>query len=476
MARLKYMEVPKASLSSIPIKSGQVIYCIDANECYYDNANTIRINSGYIYPVGSISAVAAPEQNRLYIDRHEYVETDGSIKYQTAEYATLYVYNSKANWQQVLDTSEVNSFLSAYTEVEPAILSENGRNKAPLTLARLVFTESGDNAEDLLKEIKVLRMETEELIVDTNDITTIQTFPPFDSYHQFPNRNFCFVSINGVITPSKMYKWLDNNQLQILGRTLSEGDLVTIMYIFQADLNTSDVRTAGYTDGGYILNGSIPTKKLAGLSHNYESNNRDEVPSSLALNNAFNNLLQMINTVDSRTQMYVADSSSNNYELVVFIAKYEPKDCNTIIVRTKYDLGSDCCVRINDFEPIPIFTGVNTPIKDGQVRAGTIIQLRYNATQNVFYLINPDLYKVVKDTAVFTVDGTVYRGPLLEVPVTLDNFMPGIDCVDVYYENIKLFEGINFTFNGKKIVLDGFYANDNDTFVFERTRVKASNL
>jgi hypothetical protein len=39
-----------------------------------------------------------------------------------------------------------------------------------------------------------------------------------------------------------------------------------------------------------------------------------------------------------------------------------------------------------------------------------------------------------------------------------------------------LFEGINYTLNGMNITLDGYFANDGDVFVFERTRVAASNL
>ena len=193
-------------------------------------------------------------------------------------------------------------------------------------------------------------------------------------------------------------------------------------------------------------------------------------------NDAYQNVLTKLNNIDMSTRIYAADSSSNNYELVLFIRNYVPTDMNTIILRTKYDIGSDSWVRINDNEPVPLYKDIDTPIKQGDIRANTIIQIRYNALQNIFYLINPDMYRVIKDVSKFTVDGETYVGPLLEIPINLDNYVPGYDQVDVYYENIKLFEGINFHFNGNNIVLDGFFANNGETFVFERTRCIASNL
>lgn len=475
MPRLKYMEIPRADLAKVSIVAGQVIHCLDSGECFYDNSNTIRILSEDIITIGAIAAVGSPVHNRLYIDRHSYIDDNGALKYKGPEYATLYIYNNLANWQQVTDTAEVNSFLSAYTEVEPAVLEENGRNKAPYTLAKCVFTSDGDNLEDLVKEIKVLKMDSEEIIIDNAEVNIFNTNPPFSEYHKYPRRCFTLVSVNGIVLPQSYYKWLDN-RIQFFNRKMHQGDIINLFYIYQADLNVSDARTAGYTDGGYIINGTIPIEKLEKITNSYLNDSDQVVPTAKALYDMHRDLLQKINTIDSTTQMYVADSSSNNYEIVVFIKKYAPTDCNTITLRVKYDLGSDCQIRINDFEPVPIFTAIGTPLQDGQIRANTIISLRYNAQQNIFYLINPDLYNVKKDRVIFKLDGVIYRGPMITIPITLDNFIPGVDCLDVYYQNIKLFEEENYTLTGKNITLNGFYAQDGDVFVFERTRVMASNL
>ena len=476
MPRLRYREIPKANVPDTEIVAGQVIFCPDTGECFYDNANTIRILSDYILPVNNISAVSIPQQNRLYIDRQAYVDSTGIIRFHGPEYATLYIYNRIGNWQQVTETSEVNSFLSAYTEVEPAVLEENGKNKAPVTLAKYVFTDTGDNLDDLTKEIKVLKMQVQEIISDSSEITTFQLLPPYDEYFKYPERNFSIFFVNGMVLPMSMYKILSGNKLELLNRIMHEGDVITIVYIFQADLNTSDSRTAGYTDGHYILNQTIPLAKMANVTHSYNTDDDSAIPSAKALHDAHRDLLQKINNLDSSTIIYAADSSSNNYEIVLFIRRYTPTDNNTITLRTRYDLGSDCELRINDFEPVPIYTGIDTPIKDGQVKANTIITLRYNAQQNIFYLINPDIYNVVRDRAVFTLDGVYNRGPMVTIPVELTNFIPGVDCIQVYYQNIRLFEGINYHLNGTNIVLDGFYANDGDVFVIERYRVTASNL
>lgn len=476
MPRLKYMEIPKADVPSTNIVAGQVIYCPDTEECYYDNANTIRILTDYIIPVKTIGSVGIPLQNRLYVDRQAYIDDNGMIRYRGADYVALYIYNSIGNWQQVTETAEVNSFLSAYTEVEPAVLEEGGKNKAPITLAKYVFTDTGDNLNDLAKEIKVLKMQVQEIISDSSEISTFQLYPPYDEYFKYPERSFYLVIVNGMVLPSSMYRILSGNKIELLDRVMHEDDIINIVYIFQADLNTSDTRAAGYSDGHYILNKTIPISKMANVTHSYTTNDDSAVPSAKALYEAHRDLLQKINNIDSSTIIYAADSSSNNYEIVLFIKKYTPTDNNTITLRTKYDLGSDCEIRINDFEPIPIYTAIDTPIKDGQVKADTIITLRYNSQQNIFYLINPDIYTVVKDRSIFTLDGMYNRGPMVTIPIGIDNFIPGVDCLEVYYQNIRLFEGINYTINGSNILLSGFYANDGETFVFERLRVQASNL
>ena len=477
MAKLVYLEVPRADIATVPIVAGQVIHCVDTGDCFYDNANTVRTLSELIIPVNSIASVSLPDHNRLYIDRHAYTDENGALKYKDASYATMYIYNNNSTWQQVLNSSEVNSFLSSYTELEPAILVQEGVNKAPVTFAKCVYTSDGDNVEDLVKEIKVLKVSQWVFKVTEDDTQSVLTEPPYPEFYKYPKRNFYIVTVNGILMPPVSYKVVESVlTFDPEYRTLRKDDIVNIMYIYQADLSTSDSRTAGYTDGGYILNGSIPTNKLANVTDSYMENDENKIPSAKALYEAHKNLLQKINNIDPSTVMYVADSSSNNYELVVFIARYSPTDMNTITVRTRYDLGSDCCIRINDFEPIPIFTALNRPIQDGEVRKNTVITLRYNATLNVFYIINPDIYKVVKDRAVFTLDGVVYRGPMVQIPVGLDNFIPGSDCLDVYQNNIRLFEGINYTLNGMNITLDGYFANDGDVFVFERTRVAASNL
>lgn len=476
MPRLKYMEVPKASLHGIPIQAGQIIHCLDSEELFYDNSNTIRIQSTNIIPIDSLSSVPSPEHNKLYIDRHKYIDDYGREVYQGPEYATLYKYNDKAYWQQVNETSEVNSFLSSYTELVPSILSEDGQNRAPATMASVVFTDSGDNLEDLVKEIKVLKVNQEEIEVEYNNQTDFLTHPPYDGYFKYPNRNFWLINIDGVMVPKSQYQVKDGNIIAFPTKKLTVDNKVNVTYIFQADLNSSDTRTAGYTDGGYILDGSIPTSKLSQVTNSYHENTENKIPTAKAVNDAFNNLLTKLNNLDMSTRIYAADSSSNNYELVLFIKHYVPTDMNTIILRTKYDIGSDSWVRINDNEPVPLYKDIDTPIKQGDIKAGNIIQIRYNALQNIFYLINPDMYKVIKDVSRFSIDGQQYVGPLVEIPINLDNYVPGIDQVDVYYENIKLFEGLNFHFKGNSIVLDGFYANTGETFIFERTRCIASNL
>lgn len=476
MARIKYMEIPRSDLNEVKIVAGQVIHCLDTGECFYDNANTIRILSEFIIPVGNINEVSVPTVNRLYIDRHAYPNEDGEILYKDPEYCTMYKYNSYGNWQIVTNTAEVNDFLSSYSEMEPAILQENGRNKAPITLANQVFTQTGDTVEDLVKEIKLLKVGMETIDIDNDYIMEVPTTPPYDVYHNYPKRNFTLVTVNGKLLPNTKYKFI-HNKLTILKSqdALMYKDQVIILYIYQADLNSSDTKSAGYTDGGYIIDKTIPVTKLEKTTNSYTEDNPEYIPTAKALASAYSNMLLKLNQVDPCSTVYPTDSSSNNYEILVFIKKYVLSDANVVSIRTKLDLGTDCCLRINDLEPIPIYTLAGVPIKDGDVKKNTVINLRYNAQDNVFYLMNPDNFKIEKDIEVFEIDGQIHRPPMVTIPVPLENYIPGFDCVNVYQNNIRLFENINYEKSGQNIVLIGYFAKLGDVFVFERLRAKPSN-
>ena len=463
MAKLKYKEMNRSSVSSTNIVSGQIIHCLDTGEVFYDNGNTVRLNVTTIIPVGSINSVVEPIQYRLYIDRQMQVVGENTV-YASPDDVIMYIYNSSGNFQQVTETSEVNGFLSPHMEIEPSIIEESGRARAPITLARCVYMEDGSTLQDIAKDIKRLKVSTQSL---TASGTTLTITPPYTGYFDNPD-NHILVFLNGNILASNKYS-VANNKITF---TSSTSGTISIVYIYQVDSLNSDVNTIRYIDGAYILDNSITTNKLNNVTSSYTSDDETALVNAKALHDLHANLSSTISNIDSTAIVYATDSSTSGSKLIMSISGYTLNDCNIITVRTKYDLAASCKVKINSLSEVPIYTDTNTVLAANIVKANSVITLRYNKTDNRFYLINPDLYKVVKDRVKYTVTGA----NVTTIPITLDSYNSITDCVDVYYQNIRLFDPDNYSLSGNNIVLNGFSATSGDVFIFERSRVKTVNL
>lgn len=476
MAKLKYIETDRANLPEFAIVGGQVLHCLDTGEIFFDNANTVRVLTELVILVDSIKSVTSPLRDRLYIDRHAYVDENGLLKHKDPEFATMYKLNEFGIWEQVLDSIEVSFFLSSYVEMEPAILNEEGRNKAPATLARYVYTDDGANVQDLLNQIIIPKSAVVSFTIDGNEHavgTTYNATLPFENY--FSNSNSAaLVFLNGKILSDIDYKFINENI--VFTNELILNDVITIVYIYQANAGKDNKDSVLYTDGNYILDKSVSRNKLAKTTDSYMIDDTSVIPSAKALYDSHRTLIQKINAIDPTSQIYTADSSSHNYEIVLLIRNYQLQDCSTITLRTRYDIGTDCDVRINNFDPVPLYTNVGTPIKEGVIKAGQVITIRYNAQDEVFYIVNPDFYKVIKDRFDYFIDGVNITAPILKVPIGFEDYNPVYDVIDVYYENIRLFKDINYDIGNGFILLKGFSASEGERFILERTRVVASNL
>ena len=475
MAKLKYIETTRTGLSDYDIVGGQIIRCTDSNEIFFDNANTVRILTQMVELVDSIREVTDPVTERVYIDRHAYIDDYGVLRYQDPEMATMYIITSGGAWKEVNDSIEVSSFLTSYTEMEPVILSEDGTNKAPATLAKYVYTDKGSNVQDVLNHYKSMKGNLVNIAITEDGQRQFDVVMPMDNYTN-SSSNIALVIVNGsIITPDK-YSFVRNNKL-VLKQALNTTDTLMILFMYQVAAGDIDGVTLAYADGSYLLNRSVDTNKLAKVTDSYLVDDSLTIPTAKALYDSHRVIMQKINTIDPTGQIFVEeDESSNNYEIVLFIGRYVLNDCNTITFRTKFDIGSDAEVYINNLSPIPLYTGIDQPIKEGIVKANQVITIRYNARTDKFYVINPDLYKVVKDITEYYVDGVQIAGPLTSVPITLNNYDPVNDVIDVYYENIRLFEGLNYIVTGNSITFKGFTIQKGERVIMERTRVIASNL
>lgn len=476
MAKLKFIQTDRANLSEYGIVGGQIIHCTDTNEFFFDNANTVRIMTQMIELVDSIKEVTDPVTQRVYIDRHAYIDEYGIFRYQPPELATMYIITDSGVWQEVRDSIEVSSFLTSYTEMEPVILQENGKNKAPATLAEYVFTKNGSNVQDILAHYKSTMADLVSVEIAQDDQNTFDIVLPSDNYFN-SSSNLALVMVNGSVLPPDKYSFVRNSKLVLSTPLNPKTDILNILFMYQVAAGDIDGVSLAYSDGGYLLNRSVDTNKLAKVTNSYMVDDNNVVASAKAVYDSHRTLMQKINTIDPTGQVYtVEDDSSNNYEIVLYIKKYALSDCNTITFRTKYDIGTDAEVYINNLNPVPLYTSIDQPIKEGIVKAGQVITIRYSAQDERFYIINPDLYSVVKDVTEYYVDGTNITGPLASVPITFTNYNPVVDVIDVYYENIRLFKDLNYTVTGNSITFKGFCIQNGERVIMERTRVVASNL
>lgn len=475
MAKLKYIETNRPLLADYPIVGGQIIRCIDTNEVFFDNANTVRIMTQMVEFVDSIREVIDPVTSRVYVDRHAYIDETGAFRYKPPEEATMYIITSGGAWKEVRDSIEVSSFLTSYTEMEPAILTEEGVNKAPATLAKYVFTDKGSNVQDVLNHYKSMKGDLVIIEITQERQRQFDVLMPIDNYTN-SSSNIALVIVNGAILPPNKYNFARNGKL-VLTDVLGLNDTLMVLFMYQVAAGDIDGVTLAYADGSYLLNRSIDTSKLSKVTDSYMVDDSLTIPTAKAVYDSHRVLMQKINTIDPTGQIFVEeDESSNNYEIVLHIGRYVLNDCNTITFRTKFDIGSDAEIYINNLNPIPLYTGIDEPIREGLVTAGQVITIRYSATLDRFYVINPDLYKVVKDVTEYFVDGTNIIGPLTSVPITFNNYNPVNDVIDVYYENIRLFNGLNYIVTGNNITFKGFCVQNGERVIMERTRVIASNL
>lgn len=475
MAKLRFIETTRPMLSEYSIVGGQIIHCTDTNEFFFDNANTVRIMTQMIELVDSIKEVVDPVSERVYIDRHAYIDEYGIFRYELPEQATMYIITEGGAWKEVRDSIEVSSFLTSYTEMEPAILQENGRNKAPATLAKYVFTDKGSNVQDVLNHYKSMKGNLVVLEITEDNQTIFDIVMPTDNYTNSLS-NIALVILNGsILTPGK-YRFIKNKKLEVF-TPVGPTDTLMVLFMYQVAAGDIDGVTLAYSDGSYLLNRSVETDKLAQVTDSYMLDDSKVVPTAKAVCDSHKVIMQKINTIDPTGQVYtVEDDSSNNYEIVLYIKKYVLNDCNTITFRTKYDIGTDAEVYINNLNPVPLYTGIDQPIKEGIVKAGQILTIRYNAQDDRFYVINPDLYRVVKDITEYYVDGIKISGPLPSVPITFNDYNPIVDVIDVYYENIRLFKDLNYIVTGNSITFKGFNIQNGERVIMERTRVIASNI
>lgn len=356
--------------------------------------------------------------------------------------------------------------------IPTTIVDNNGVIYAPRTLSTSVFTESGESIDVRLKSFTKLGM-TEISVTATEDLQSEFIIPrPFSdkTFAEYLDEgNFFWIKVGGVIAAPNTYH-LSADRTKLIFE--EEDDYIQkgrdCTFIFWYNSATPDTGVLLVMDGKYITPGTIETNRLAEVSDSIDFNSPDSVASSRAVCTLRNVLNERINGLAGNVSVTcITDDSSTPNNVVVKIPNYRLIDSNMIHIRLKHALAPNATLKVNDETEYPIYNGDN-PVTAGP-KAGEIINVSYNSVDRRFYIYGVSEFKL---------ETTYYSNAPDEgtsnIPFKL-SYDPLVDKLDIWYNGVKMFPGINYTMNESSIDLLDFVSEAGDLFTFELTQIVPVN-
>ena len=175
MVTIKPIPITRSVINSIEIIQGQLLYCIDTLENYYDIAEGIRIQLSTVVQLSTDNSrqnLDSPSTDKMYI----VIETN-----------ILYVY-SGTQWIVVNTEADCTKFLYNADVLTPTTLIQNGVNQAPKTLASQVYFPDGSTAEEVVKQLSyegkkiTLLCKTEHVVIEYDKQRIIDVPYPTSTY------------------------------------------------------------------------------------------------------------------------------------------------------------------------------------------------------------------------------------------------------------------------------------------------------
>lgn len=446
MAILFITKTVRSNLPNVNIVNGQITLCTDTKEYYYDNGNTVRIQSSDIEVLNKDSdriTMLKPVEDTVYI---------------VDETSCIYRYKD-GSWSQVVTSDKIADIVTAYTEMITETMTYRGKVIAPRTHTRAIYTAEGDLLEDVIKNITSVGL-VQDVITATKDNQCYFKIPvPFKGYFTGGNHIVLFhkkvlVSINDYIIDK------DAEQFQFPAG-IAKDDYFDVLFLYHSKIPP---KTNSYVDGGYISDKSIPIGKLTKITNDYNVNDPYAIPTAQAVSALYSAMTARIDRVSPNSLIHIK-AQGDPYQIYLSIPGYTLNDGNTLVIRTIVALARNCKVKINGLDAVPIYVDEN-PIDENMVAAGTVINLRYNAGDGKFYLTNGEVYKFKSFTNVYTATA----GESV-IDIGINGYQKDIDNLRVYQNNIPLLRDLNFTINNGKIYLIDYTTDDKDVFFFEVTRI-----
>lgn len=226
----KFIETIKEEMYYIDVDPGQLIYCSDTKESYFDNEENNRIEVKdiiYLDKESERTKLKKPLQNRIYVVK---------------ETANIYRYEKK-RWFSVYDTRTVICTLFKNDEYIPVTLTKQGKSIAPRTLASVVYNDAGiSTAAEIEAANKLTLCKTKYVYVEaTENGQKVFKIPYPISDYDF-RKNFMTVIIKGIVFEESRFTIRDDNYF-VLNETetgLNIGELVLFVFYYNVYIDIND--------------------------------------------------------------------------------------------------------------------------------------------------------------------------------------------------------------------------------------------
>lgn len=360
------------------------------------------------------------------------------------------------------DANEISAISQNLSELIPAISEDNeGKKYAFITTSDQVYSPNGETVTERLKAICRLGM-VNAFVEATEDNQMSFKIPyPFKEFEA--EGNYFEVCIGSVIVTPDRYSVEDGTLTFAL-----EEDAVklgrSVMFRFWFNSATPDANALLIMDGRYIADRSIPVYKLQNLSNEINNPNPYCIATSLAVKSLYDIIMTRMNKVAGDVASFVT-STGTGAELVVTVPYFKLKDQHVLYLRLHEDIADNATLKVNNNEAYPIYVNDN-PITAGAA-AGTILSLCFNEVESRFQLFSDtSKYRVA------TYNSSYYaaKGENI-INFEIPEFNPSLDKLNVYQNNMRLFQNVNYRLESGYIQLIDYVTDANDFFYFEVDRV-----
>lgn len=456
MANLVHISTTKASLASTEILLGQIIYCADTQETYYDSSSGVRMELTkvtHILTEEEREDITSPSEDWLYV----VINTN-----------KFYKYSLTKGWQEMKYNDDIYNIIDTMEELVPGTILQFGNKIAPKTFATQVYTNRGERVQDVLDSISKIGYSVINYTIPNDNMMEFDIPLPFDKY--FELNNFIDVYVGSTWIDPKRY-YIEDDKLKLQQKDSTFAKDRDISYKFYYNTTTAPVDVIYQVHGGYMVNGSIPIRKMERYSSNYKLNDPTSVATSKALLNLYNDIdLKIASIAGNLIAHAVTEPGLDGKNLKTTIPNWTLVDNSTIYLKLSQDLFDGATLSVNGGPAYPIYLNYKEKVR-GILKTGDVMSLTFSSIYNKFFVNGQTAYGLVHYS--YTYEAT---GGESEILIDLPDWEPLTDKLVIYQNNIRLIEGINYQISDRNIVLTGYAADIGDTFVFEMDRVAGNGL